>query len=173
MGKIGDMETAQHPQGQASGRDQPASDFGSASARAASVQPLWTHLALRCSNLDRSIEFYIRWCGLQVVHRREDPSPDGHGAMRVAWLSRVQEGSRPEFWMVLLEVRKAPGATSLFDHLGFALGARAEVDALAERARSEGILHWPPSDNGPVVGYLCGIKDPDGNVVEFSVGQRL
>ena len=136
-------------------------------------KPLWTHLALRCANLDRSLEFYTRWCDLQVVHRRADPAPDGQGPVRVAWLSRAQAGTNADFWMVLLETRKAPGATSLFDHLGFAVATRAEVDALAERARAEGILHWPPADNGPVVGYLCGIKDPDGNVVEFSVGQHV
>ena len=136
------------------------------------MSPLWTHLAIRCSNLDRSMEFYKRWCSMQVMHMRSDPAPDGKGSVRVAWLSGAP-GSPKEFWMVLLEVRQAPGRTSLFDHLGFSLQTRGEVDELARRAEAEGILHWPPADNGPVVGYLCELKDPDGNVVEFSVGQHL
>ena len=136
--------------------------------------PGLTHIALRCSDLERSIDFYTRWCGWEVLHRRADPAPDGKGVVPVGWLGRPPApGAQPEFVMVLLQTRVAPGATSLFDHLGFAVGSRAEVDALAAQGQVEGNLHWPSADHGGVVGYLCAVKDPDGNVVEFSVGQKL
>lgn len=138
------------------------------------MNPLLTHIALRCADLERSIQFYQSWCGLEVLHRRADPAPDGKGAMRIAWLGRpAQPGANPDFVMVLLETRVPPGPTSLFDHLGFAVESRAEVDALAERGKAASLLHWPAADAGAVVGYLCAVKDPDGNVVEFSFGQKL
>ena len=136
--------------------------------------PLFTHIAIRCADLDRSISFYREWCGLEVLHQRADPSADGHGVIRVAWVGRrPRNGGNPAFVIVLLEPHARPGPTSLFDHLGFALDSRAAVDALAARAQAAGLLHWSAEDHGPVVGYLCAVQDPDGNVVEFSHGQHL
>jgi len=60
-----------------------------------------------------------------------------------------------------------------FAHLGFDVDDPAEVDAIAERGRAAGCLHWEPADHPPPVGYLCALADPDGNVVEFSHGQGL
>ena len=59
------------------------------------------------------------------------------------------------------------------DSLGFALESRKSVDAIAERAREEGILAWEPKQEPYPVGYYCAVKDPDGNFVEFSYGQPL
>ncbi len=47
------------------------------------------------------------------------------------------------------------------------------VDAIAERARAAGILEWEPRQEPYPVGYYCGLRDPDGNFVEFSYGQPL
>jgi hypothetical protein len=58
-------------------------------------------------------------------------------------------------------------------HYGFAVGSRAEVDAFAERARGDGCLYWEPREFAPPTGYLCGVTDPSGYVVEFSYGQPL
>ncbi len=138
-------------------------------------RPELTHIAIKCSNLERSIAFYTHWCQLKVLHQREDPSPDAKGTVRVAWMGREKSA---RFWIVLLEAPRQQGSTSLFDHLGFALESREAVDALAKRAQEqaehggEKILHWPPEDHGDSAGYLCGLRDPDGNVVEFSFGQQ-
>jgi len=32
---------------------------------------------------------------------------------------------------------------------------------------------WPPRDEPFPVGYYCGLRDPNGNYVEFSYGQPL
>jgi hypothetical protein len=37
----------------------------------------------------------------------------------------------------------------------------------------ESITVEPPQDAGPIVGYFCIVRDPDGNWVEFSHGQSL
>ena len=47
------------------------------------------------------------------------------------------------------------------------------VNAIAERAREEGILAWEPKEEPYPVGYYCAVNDPDGNFVEFSYGQPL
>lgn len=138
-------------------------------------RPLWTHVAVRCANLERSIAFYREWCGLQPIHSRGGHlDSKGHKHTRVAWMgNEPRPGMQPEFVIVLLETDEPPGPTSLFDHLGFALDSREKVDAIAARGKAAGILHWPTMDHGGVVGYLCGLRDPDGNVVEFSFGQAL
>ena len=50
---------------------------------------------------------------------------------------------------------------------------RDAVDAMAEKARAAGYLVWEPRQEPYPVGYYCGVRDPDGNMVEFSYGQPL
>ena len=124
-----------------------------------------THIALQVADLERSIAFYARYCGLRVVHRRTDEFP-------VAWLGWGEDP--PRFVIVLLGKAYEQNAPPPFQHIGMAVDSRAEVDALHERAVGDGIVRvWPPTDAGPIVGYLCGVRDPDGNLVEFSHGQRI
>ena len=44
---------------------------------------------------------------------------------------------------------------------------------LTHVARADGMLELEPRDAGPIVGYFCMLRDPDGNSVEFSFGQAL
>jgi hypothetical protein len=44
---------------------------------------------------------------------------------------------------------------------------------MAEKARVAGYLVWEPRQEPYPVGYYCGVRDPDGNMVEFSYGQPL
>ena len=61
-----------------------------------------------------------------------------------------------------------------WQHIGMAVDSREEVDAIFARAEADGLHNlWPPVDAGPIVGYYCGLPDPDGNVVEVSYGQRI
>jgi lactoylglutathione lyase len=60
-----------------------------------------------------------------------------------------------------------------FAHIGVELPNRADVDAVAERARAMGCLHWEPKDMAAHVGYICAVSDPDGNVIEFSHNQKV
>jgi hypothetical protein len=60
-----------------------------------------------------------------------------------------------------------------YRHFGFALDSRAAVDAIAQQARDAGCLVWAPRDEPFPVGYYCGLRDPNGNYVEFSYGQPL
>jgi catechol 2,3-dioxygenase-like lactoylglutathione lyase family enzyme len=125
-----------------------------------------THLALQVANLDDCVDFYTDFCNMRIVRDRT------REANRVVWLA--SPGQERDFVIVLL-----PGgsgrtqSTDDFSHLGFALDSKGEVDTIAGKARSMGILVWEPVQEPFPVGYYCGVRDPDGNFVEFSFGQPL
>ncbi|MEN3973629.1 VOC family protein [Emcibacter sp. SYSU 3D8] len=128
--------------------------------------PSLTHIALHCEDLDASIAFYRDYCGLHISHDRADD----HG--RVVWMA--EPGKEHQFVIVMISGGKPhQQAEGDFSHLGFAMESRKAVDAIAARAEAEGLLAWPPRDEAYPVGYYCGIRAPDGNVVEFSYDQPL
>jgi catechol 2,3-dioxygenase-like lactoylglutathione lyase family enzyme len=131
----------------------------------ATVAPRLTHIALRAADLARSVGFYARYAGLVVAHERDE---DG---TRVVWLAERAED--PEFVFVLIPMPHSEGERPGVHHFGFSVASRADVDAVAAQARTDGILREGPRDAGPVVGYFCIVEDPDGNWVEFSFGQPI
>ena len=130
------------------------------------MTPAFTHLALHVRDLAACIDFYRDYCGMRLVHERSD------GGTRVVWLA--EPGREKDFIIVMLP--GGPGRDQQegdFSHLGFALESREAVDAVAARAEAAGCLAWAPRQEPYPVGYYCGLKDPDGNFVEFSYGQPL
>lgn len=130
------------------------------------MAPTMTHLAMHVKDLSACIDFYERYCAMHVVHDRDS---DGH---RVVWLA--EKGREREFILVLIP--GGPGRDQEmvdYSHVGFAMESRNAVDAVAAKARADGILVWEPVDEPYPVGYYCGVRDPDGNFVEFSYGQPL
>jgi len=128
--------------------------------------PALTHIALHVADVEAVAAFYQRFCHLDTVHER------AAGDDRVVWLARP--GEEKTFILVLIpggEYRKQPDND--YGHLGFALGSRTAVDAVAEAGRAEGCLAWPPRQDDYPAGYYCGLRDPNGTVVEFSYGQPL
>lgn len=127
-----------------------------------------THLALHVRDLEACVDFYRSFCGMRVTHDR----PADDAGKRIVWMA--EPGREHEFVFVLLP--GGPGRNQSdrdFSHLGFALDSREAVDAIAERGRNAGCLVWEPRQEPYPVGYYCGLKDPDGNFVEFSYGQPL
>ncbi len=125
-----------------------------------------THLALHVRDLEACIEFYESYAGMRLIHDRIS------GGNRVVWLA--EPGKETIFILVLIP--GGPGreqSSEDFSHLGFALETHEAVDTIADRARMIGILEWEPKEEPYPVGYYCGIRDPDGNFVEFSYGQPL
>jgi len=124
-----------------------------------------THIALQVRDIERSIAFYRRYCGMRVVHDRSED-------FRVVWLGWGEDP--PHFVIVLLGTPYEKNEQPPWQHIGIAVDSREEVDRVyASAAGDASAQHWPPRDAGPVVGYYCGLRDPDGNVVEFSFGQRI
>jgi catechol 2,3-dioxygenase-like lactoylglutathione lyase family enzyme len=130
------------------------------------MTPAFTHCALHVCDLDKSIAFYRDYCGLEIVKEH------GEEKSRVVWLA--SPGEKENFVLVLLG--GGPACTQDKDdmtHYGFGVARREDVDQIAERARNEGCLHWEPRDHAPPTGYLCGVRDPTGYIIEFSYGQPL
>lgn len=142
------------------------------------TEPRWTHVALPVSDLDASIAFYTKLCGLVCVAQNEDVNGRG------AWLSNDKQAKDP-FVLVLAEFLpevaqrfgQTPGeklpTLSPFAHVGIELPNREDVDAMAERAREMGCLQWEPVEMAAHIGYICAALDPDGNVIEFSHNQKV
>ncbi|RLA45058.1 MAG: VOC family protein [Gammaproteobacteria bacterium] len=128
--------------------------------------PHLTHIALHVTDIDACIDFYSVFCGMDVVHHRVA------GAQRIVWMAEPQRET--EFVFVIME---GGGdlhlATNDYRHFGFAMDSRQAVDKIAEQAGAEGCLAWPPRQEPYPVGYYCGLRDPNGNFVEFSYGQPL
>lgn len=125
-----------------------------------------THLALQVSDIDACVDFYTGYCGMQLVHERAT------GERRIVWLA--SPGSEKDFVIVLLPGgTAAPQPANDYSHLGFALDSKGAVDAVAARARADGLLLWEPVQEPPPVGYYCGVRDPEGKAIEFSFGQPL
>ncbi len=122
-----------------------------------------THVALKCSDLERTAAFYARYAAMRVVHRREE---DG---VRVGWLA---DGTRP-FCIVFLEDEDVGAPLGPFAHLGVAVESRAKVDALIAEAQAEGVTVKGPFDYPPPVGYGAFLIDPDGHTLEISYGQTV
>ncbi|HET9272765.1 MAG TPA: VOC family protein, partial [Methyloceanibacter sp.] len=113
-----------------------------------------------------SVGFYRDYCGLEMVKEH------GEGDSRVVWLA--SPGEEQNFVLVLLG--GGPERSQDKDdmtHYGFGVATREDIDKISERARRDGILHWEPRDYTPPTGYLCGVRDPSGYIVEFSHGQPL
>ena len=131
----------------------------------------WTHIALPCTDIDRTIDWYERFTPLQLLDRRSDA--DGQGA----WLGHPDQGENP-FILVLAAFNSAkdgPPQTTMapFAHIGFEMASRAEVDDVAARGDAEGCLSWAPRDMPDPIGYICALRDPDGNMIEFSHNQGV
>jgi catechol 2,3-dioxygenase-like lactoylglutathione lyase family enzyme len=131
----------------------------------------WTHIALPSSNIEASIAWYEKHTPLRLLDKREDA--DGFGA----WLGHPDNGDKP-FILVLVSFHKDAGngpqpIMAPFAHIGIEVTSRQDIEDVAKVAEAEGCLMWPPTQMPPPIGYICALKDPDGNVIEFSYDQGV
>ena len=124
-----------------------------------------THVALPVTDVERSVAFYAKYAGMQVVHRRTDTSVGN----TVVWLS---DGTRP-FVIVLIEAAEVRSPLVPIAHLGVGCASRAEVERLVGEAQREGRPTIGPIDAAYPVGYFALISDPDHHTLELSHGQEV
>jgi catechol 2,3-dioxygenase-like lactoylglutathione lyase family enzyme len=149
---------------------------------------LLTHIALPVRDLEATLAWYRKYTTLEVIHEREDPETK----LRTAWLAnpgdRTDAGGdigvqSAKFVIVLIagklptnitgDIKEEYGFLTSISHLGLSLDSREDVDRVAAMAKEDGCLLLGPMYRNVVVGYICVVKDPDGNNVEFSVEQVL
>ena len=136
--------------------------------------PRWTHLALSVTNIDAMIDWYTTYTPLQLLVRREDDH--GYGA----WLGHPDAPDTP-FILVFAQFfaghepdeSAKPTPLGSFAHLGFEVAERSDIDDIAAVAEEGGWLATPPLQLPYPIGYICMVRDPDGNTVEFSHDQGV
>jgi len=136
--------------------------------------PRWTHIALRVEDIQATIDWYTEFTPLELLDRREDEQ--GYGA----WLGMSATYESP-FILVLAQFfpEADPFATvprttlGPFAHLGMELPTKEAVDEIAARGEQAGCLGMPATMMPPPIGYICMLRDPDGNTVEFSWDQGV
>jgi catechol 2,3-dioxygenase-like lactoylglutathione lyase family enzyme len=134
----------------------------------------WTHIALRVKDIERTIAFYTEYTPLQLLEKHQDDMGFG------AWLGQPDSADKP-FVLVIAQFlpetdpfKDAPQEVlAPFAHLGIELTRRDEVEQVAARAEAAGVLVMPPTDMPPPIGYICMVRDPDGNMIEFSYDQGV
>jgi catechol 2,3-dioxygenase-like lactoylglutathione lyase family enzyme len=137
-------------------------------------EPRWTHIALRVRDIDASIAWYTEFTPLELLDRRSDEF--GHGA----WLGQPDSPDKP-FILVLAQFfpetdpfKGAPQEIlAPFAHLGIELTSPEAIDAKAAQGEAGGCLGMPPTEMPPPIGYICMLRDPDGNTIEFSYDQGV
>ena len=146
---------------------EPVYDLHPASAR-------WTHVALRVDDIDAMIRWYEEFTPMRLLDRREDET--GYGA----WLG-MPDMADPPFVLVLAQFfpdmdpfkDAAKALLAPFAHLGIEVPDKDGVDAAASQGETAGCLALPPTHMPPPIGYICMLRDPAGNMVEFSWDQGV
>lgn len=137
-------------------------------------QARWTHIALRVQDIDASIAWYTEYTPMELLDKRSDEFGFG------AWLGQSDSPDKP-FILVLAQFfpetdpfKGAPQEVlAPFAHLGIELTSHAAVDEIAARGGAGGCLGMPPTEMPPPIGYICMLRDPDGNMIEFSYDQGV
>jgi|SRR5581483_5972206 len=121
------------------------------------------HVALIVHDIEASAAFYMKYAGMKIIHEREE-----HG-VRVKW---VQLPDQTDFMIVMIENKdfSSEGKHSM-DHFGFHVNNREQIDSIASQAKADNCLKIDAYDGGPILGYLCEVRDPDDNVLEFAYDQ--
>ena len=128
----------------------------------------WTHCALETKNFNKTLQFYMDFCQMNIVKDRVD------NGRRVIWLV----SSKSDYpVLVLAEVMesemKDSRCESMLRHFGFELSSRKDVDAIYKKLIGADFYCTKPFFIDMNTGYVCMTKDPDGRWVEFSHGQDV
>jgi catechol 2,3-dioxygenase-like lactoylglutathione lyase family enzyme len=138
------------------------------------ARPCWTHIALKVKDIDATIAWYERHTHLSLLQKGEDENG------RNAWIGDATQAKSP-FLLVVGQFYEgkdpfAPAAhppLGPFAHIGIELPTKQAVDDKAAAGKAEGCLAFGPMQMPKQIGYICFLKDPDGNTIEFSFDQGV
>jgi catechol 2,3-dioxygenase-like lactoylglutathione lyase family enzyme len=138
------------------------------------TRPTWTHLALHVKDIDEMIAWYEDFTHLRMLFRDEDE--DGYGA----WLGDSTTADHP-FILVLGQFFEGHDPFAPLDHpplgpfahIGIEVPEKQMIDDVAAKAKGAGCLILGPKQMAERIGYICFVRDPEGNIVEFSYDQGV
>ncbi|HII86177.1 TPA: lactoylglutathione lyase [Candidatus Bathyarchaeota archaeon] len=125
---------------------------------------MFVHTSIRASNLERSIDFYTKYLGLQLLSRREIVANNAE----IAFLRDPEaKGATLEltFYRDQKEFLQSDYENRLFDHLAFEVG---DVNQTLKAMRKIGIeVTDEPFRLGPSGPLIAFVEDPDGTLIEL------
>ena len=125
---------------------------------------MFVHTSIRTSNMDKSIDFYTRLMGLQLLSRREIPQNDAE----IAFLQDPdRKGAKLEltFYRKQKKFIQAEYEDRLFDHLAFEV---KDMKKTISKVRSEKVtVTDEPFKLGAAGPLIAFIEDPDGTLIEL------
>ncbi|MFW0766348.1 VOC family protein [Trabulsiella odontotermitis] len=121
------------------------------------------HVALWTRNLDAQAAFWQTFFGGTANAKYQSRNNPGFESYFIT----LDEGPTIEL-MTLPALTDAPDNKTItgWAHVALNVGSKASVDALADRARQQGILKSPPRVTGDGY-YEAVLTDPDGNLIEI------
>lgn len=124
----------------------------------------FSHLCLPVTKLDKSVSFWQKWGGLNLVETYE--FDDQANTARLA-------DDRGGFVLVLAETSTQRARLGGRAHLAVTCPTKEDVDERAASARAEGVMVGGPKEGGPGIGYHAFFVDPDGHQLEVAFGQEV
>lgn len=125
---------------------------------------MFSHTSIRTSNMDRSIDFYVRLIGLKLISRREITQNNAE----IAFLQDPEgKGVRLEltFYRRQDKFIQADYEDRLFDHLAFEV---KDMEKAISAMRGEKVtVTDEPFRLGPTGPLIAFIEDPDGTLIEL------
>jgi len=125
---------------------------------------MFAHTSIRTSNMSRSIDFYTRLMGLELISRREIPQND-------AEIAFLQDPEKKGAMLELTYYRKqkkfvqADYEDRLFDHIAFdTKNMEGMISSVKKNKITITDKPFRLSPNGPLIAF---IEDPDGTLIEL------
>jgi lactoylglutathione lyase len=122
-----------------------------------------SHRLVVVADLLESLDFYVRFGNIAVLHRRSRNGP----TQEIAWLGDPDQ----PFRLMLVQGPPAEPPIGPYGHIGISCRELDEYQGLLEAARSHLTLHGGPASQPWLICDWFSILDPDGNRVEISFGQ--
>lgn len=123
------------------------------------------HLALKVTDMEKSLAFYQHVLGLEVLRRSGPNEAGGYAAVLRAGEQKLDLFSRPDF--VSADRDKPVG----MDHLCLQMDAASIDDVVADLRQAKVEIFWGPVERkGNTSVY---VYDPDGMHVELRVANKL
>lgn len=121
------------------------------------------HVALRVTQLNRSIAFYQNLFGFQVVAELPDVTLLSNGTLILGLRSQAQDESGDRFD----EFRVG------LDHISFAVASREDLDHAIRILDQRDVPHGEIEDLGSDFGlYVLALRDPDNIQLELTAAYR-